>query len=392
MNAGILRHAAEVVRIRLWIAPGLSALFAAIAAIVLVEIDTVGWDPLGLDIGPDSARASLSAIATAMISFTALVFSVTMLVLQMASTQLSPRVMRTFLRDRTNQAVLSLFVATFVFALLVLVTITDQRAPQLAIVVAIGLVLTAVLAFVVYIDHMAHTIRSSSVIESITAETRATVEREFPAEEVAAAAPEPASGGMEVTCRQDAGYVVLINTDKLAETAYQADVTIEVLPRAGDFVATGAPLARIHGGKPDDAVAEAVHSAIELADERAMTQDALFGIRQLLDVALRALSPSTNDQTTANQVVDRLGDLLRLLGERPMPSPRVIEREDVARVIVPSISWNELVAWVSGEIVDAGRDHPYVMSHVRDTLQAVATDAPRDRALAIEQALREMNG
>ena len=148
-----------------------------IAALVIVWVErAAGSSAVLLDVDAVSARAVLSAISGAMISFTALVFSVTMLVLQQASSMLSPRVTRTFLRDRFNQAVLGLFVATFVFALLTLASVRDSDVPQLGVMVALALVLVAVLAFVSYIDHMAHAIRPTSVIEAIARETSAVIE------------------------------------------------------------------------------------------------------------------------------------------------------------------------------------------------------------------------
>ena len=191
---------------QLWVVPAIAALLAAACAVLLAGFDrATGSLGLPLDIDADSARAVLSAISGAMISFTALVFSVTMLVLQTASTQLSRRVVRTFLRDRFNQVVMGLFVATFVFSLLMSTAVSEAHVPQLGVLVAVGLVLVAVMAFVVYIDHMAHDIRPTSVIVSITGETRAVIERVYPeGAEVApveanAAGSESDADGLEVT-------------------------------------------------------------------------------------------------------------------------------------------------------------------------------------------------
>jgi uncharacterized membrane protein len=115
-----------------------------------------------------------------------------------------------------------------------------------------------------------------------------------------------------------------------------------------------------------------------------MTQDARFGLRQLLDVALRALSPGTNDQTTANDVIDRIGDLLRLLGSRPMPSRRVTRRDGHVRVIVPGVTWPELVDWIAGELADAARELPFVRTHLSEVLAAAAKDVPAERRGALE--------
>ena len=198
----------EILRVQLWVVPAIAALLAAAFAVLLAGFDSAtGSLGLPLDIDADSARAVLSAISGAMISFTALVFSVTMLVLQTASTQLSPRVVRTFLRDRFNQVVMGLFVATFVFSLLMSTAVSEAHVPQLGVLAAVGLVLVAVMAFVVYIDHMAHDIRPTSVIESITDETRAVIERVYP-EGAAGRAGGTEHDGLGVGCRRPRGDLV----------------------------------------------------------------------------------------------------------------------------------------------------------------------------------------
>ena len=199
----------EVLRTQVWVVPSIAALLAAASAVVLIWFDgATGSLGLPLAIGADSARAVLSAISGAMISFTALVFSITMLVLQSASTQLSPRVVRTFLRDRFNQGVLGLFVATFVFSLLVLTSVTVDQVPRLGVLAAVGLVLVAVLAFVAYIDHMAKSIRPTSVIESISAETRAVIEHVYPDSESRNAPEGPDRSDRRGTRRGPGGRVV----------------------------------------------------------------------------------------------------------------------------------------------------------------------------------------
>ncbi|HVL52797.1 MAG TPA: DUF2254 family protein, partial [Vitreimonas sp.] len=186
-----LQQARERLRTSLWFVPGLFAVGAvALAVLALAVDDRISADPGGLLFlyggTAEGARSVLSTIAQSMLTFTGLVFTITMLVLQLASSQLSPRVMRTFLRDRSNQVVLGFFVATFVYTLLVL---RDVRAavdggegfvPGLSIWIAFALLLTSVAAFIYYIDHMAHAIRASTVISNIANETEQAIERLYP--------------------------------------------------------------------------------------------------------------------------------------------------------------------------------------------------------------------
>ena len=173
----------ERLRLSLWFVPAVLAVCAAILAIALVAVDQrlsedPGWLVFAFGGTAEGARAVLSVIATSMLTFTGLVFSVTMLVLQLASSQLSPRVMRTFLRDRGNQVVLGIFVSTFVYTLVVLHEVRapteadDAFVPSLSIWVAFALLFGSIGAFVWYIDHMAHAIRASTVIAAIWRETR----------------------------------------------------------------------------------------------------------------------------------------------------------------------------------------------------------------------------
>ncbi len=171
-------------RSRLWFIPGMLAIGSALLAVALSGLDRLVDRSLGSNVsgilfsgGPDSARLVLSTIAAAMLTFTGLVFTVTMLVLQLASAQLSPRVMRTFLRDRLNQSVLGLFIATFLYALLVLRDVRSPPndaafVPAIAVTVAYLLLLASVGLFVVYIHHMAQAIRAATVLRSVAAETR----------------------------------------------------------------------------------------------------------------------------------------------------------------------------------------------------------------------------
>ena len=393
-----LPHLAEILRQQIWLIPASAAVAAAIAVLGLLWLgDRTGDLGLGVAVDPVSARALLSAIATAMISFTALVFSITMLVLQMASTQLSPRVMRTFLRDRFIQAVLGLFVATFVFALLLLVSIGSDDVPQLAVLVSIALVLVSVLAFVAYIDHMAHDIQASTIINAIASETRQAIERLYPEDAVEPdTSDQPGPPSLPAVVRtvpspHSSGYVVVIDEGKLATHAAKGGYVIEMLAGSGDFVVQGEPLFAIRGGPSDRDVDEATE-AIRMGEERTMNQDVGFGFRQLIDIALRALSPGINDQTTADRVIDRLHDLLRMLRDRPLPAARQVHHDGSLRVLVPSLDWDGFLLSTVLELHDSSRELPHVDAHLRRVLEALAVDAPPHRVAAIRRALNLLDG
>ncbi len=383
----------ESLRSRLWLIPALFAAGAALAAIITVTIDrTLGPDATGPFVfggGPESARTILSTIAAAMLSFTGLVFSVTMLVLQLASSQLSPRVTRTFLRDRKNQVVLGVFVATFVYALLVLREVRSVSdigfVPSIAVWWSFILLLASVVAFIYYIDHMAHAMRASTVIASVAAETRAAIERRYPdpvGSEPVAALPVRATSAT-IHGHDRPGVVQAIDVERLCRLATDSDTVLEALVQVGDPLPGGAPIARVRGGGRVDA--DEVRDAFSVGDERSMDQDPAFGLRQLVDIADRALSPGINDPTTARQVVDQLHDLLRRLAVRHIPSPQRVDDDGALRVIVPAPDWADHVALAIDEIRTYGSGSIQVVRALRRMLDDLESIVPDDRRAAIRR-------
>ena len=385
-------------RLSLWLLPAMFALAAAVLADVLSAVDRGlppdGGIPFFIFSGTaDGARAMLSTIAQSMLTFTGLVFTITMLVLQLASSQLSPQVMRTFLRDRGNQIVLGLFVATFVYTLFVL---SEVRAPAggdngfvpaFSIWVAFALLLASVGAFIYYIDHMAHAIRASSVISSIWAETTTTIDRLFP--EPAVDEPD-AHGDFPRVARPDlvltapdAGVVVAVDEKRLCAAVAVGDRALELVPAVGDFITEGGLLARLWGDWDREA-AEHARGAIGVEQERTLDQDAAFGFRQLVDIAIRALSPGTNDPATAVQALDRIHDLLRRLAVRRFPAPvRAVNGQ--VRLLFHRPDWDEYVRLGLDEIRLAGGTQLQVTRRLTAILSDLAAVAPEDRQTAIQE-------
>jgi uncharacterized membrane protein len=389
----------ERLRLSLWFVPAVLAMGAAILAFVLIGVD----QRLSGDAGrlvfafggtAEGARAVLSVIATSMLTFTGLVFSITMLVLQLASSQLSPRVMRTFLRDRGNQGVLGLFVATFVYTLVVLHEVRaptqagDGFVPSLSIWVAFALLFGSVGAFIWYIDHMAHAIRASTVIEGIWRETARAIERLFP-ERIGSDAGEDPRGAPEalapdvVLGSPGTGYLVHIDEEALEGATSHADRRLELLPAVGDFVPEGSPLARLWGGW-DEAAMDDIRGAVGLGVERTLEQDAAFGFRQLVDIALRALSPGINDPSTAVQALDRIHDLLRRLALRRFPSEaRLVDGRVRVRLTRPD--WDDHVRLALEEISLAGQGQVQVVRRLRMLLDDLMRVAPASRQAALRR-------
>ncbi len=338
---------------------------------------------VGFSGGPDSARELLSSIASSTLTLTALVFSVTIVVLQLASSQFSPRVLRTFLRDPRSQVTLGVFLATFVFALLVLRNVRgsdggpDQFVPGVAVSVSFALVLLSVAFFVQYIHTIGQSIRVIHVIERISAETIAAIDRVHPAGELRSADALATAGPSRIVEAAKPGVLTSVDLERLRRVAEAADVTITVLPRPGDFVACGMPLVAVCGtGHTDD---RHVRAAIALDKERDPAEDPAFGFRQLIDIAERALSPGVNDPTTAVQCLDHLHDLLRRMTTRPLVARTARDAAGTIRAVAPQPCWTTTSGLPSMRYATGCRVDPGSASHRLDHRRSQGRGTVRSR-------------
>lgn len=381
----------------MWVIPaaGLVIAIAAAQILPLVESRIEGMLPGALwpGTGADSARAMLATIAAATMTLTGLVFSVTMLVLQLASNQLSPRVMRTFLADRGNQVVLALFIATFAYALLALreVHTGGERdvVPTLTVWAAFVLALLSVGGFVYYTDHVAQAIRPANVIARVADETAAALERLYPdafAEPAAEAVPLLSPPDHVIASPFAAGVVTGVDPERLVELATAHGCVVELTAMVGDFVAHGATLFRAWGDLPDEARA-ALPSTVTVGRERTMRQDPAFGFRQLIDIAERALSTGVNDPTTAVQAIDRLHDLLRRLAGRAIPPAHRVDDDGRLLLILPRPDWDDYVALAVDELRLYGRRSLQVTRRLRYLIEDVTDAAPSPRRVALGRQL-----
>jgi uncharacterized membrane protein len=384
----------ETVRSSLWLVPAVCVVAAIGLAILLTTIDQRlgrSSSPLVFTGGPEAARTLLSTITSSMITFTGLVFSITVVVLQLTSSQFSPRVLRTFLDDRANQLALGVFTATFVYAMMVLRTVrsTFEGAafvPQLATTVAFALVLLSVGFFIFYIHHITNSIRAASIITGIAQETRAALDRQYPRDGGDPVPPRPASVPTRTVPAPRAGVVVLVDERTLVRRAAEAGCVLALVPRVGDFVPTGAPLLEVLG-EADGLDDERVCAAVRFGAERTLQQDAAFGFRQLADIADRALSPGVNDPTTALQVIDQLHDLLRRLATRRFPTGRLADDHGALRLLVPVVTWEGFLTVAVDELAQYARESHQVLRRVRSMLTDLRGVARPEHLAALDRRL-----
>ncbi len=390
----------ERLRESLWFIPTLAMLFAFLLSEVNPRLDDAldlaSDSPFTFSGSTESARSLLSTISASMITFTGVVFSVTMLVLQLAAGQLSPRVMRTFLRDRGTQIVLGVFIGSFTYSLLILRKMKPAPEPgeaiqSVSIWFGVLLLFIAVFCFIYYIHHIAQSIRPTDVIRRVANETRLSIDRRFPAESTSSlvgSIPPAGPPTRVLRCEGMSGVVATIHLSRLAAMANTYACVFQVVSQPGDFLPRYGEAVRIWGDCPgiDES---AVLAAIHLADERTMADDPAFGIRQLVDIAERALSPGINDPTTAVQVLDHLHDLLAFLSNREMPGFVVEACDGVPRVYLKQPTWDMFVGLAMDEIRQYGTGSIQVMRRQRfllDHLLAIV-EPGRMEALRRQMAL-----
>ncbi len=384
-----------------WALPSVLTVAAVLLGLVLPRLDESFRDglPYLFDGGADSARGLLSTIATAMISVTGLVFSITLVVMQLASSQFTPRLIGQFLSSRITQVTLGVFTSSFVFALIILRKVrggAEPFVPQLSVTLAFLLVLASVGLFFAFIQHITTSIQVGQVIDRIALRTVESLERGKDKEwdDTSAMPPswsQAAGPRVVVTTADRHGTVQRVRYSHLVEKASAAGVVVELLARPGDVCHRGQDLAVVHGATADADIVGQVRSSFGLGRERTMQQDPEFGVRQLVDIAERALSPGINDPTTAAQVLDELHRILRRAGIRPDRSPYLVDETGAVRVIDSPPTFTRLLDLSLDEIAHYGAETlqvPARIDMVLDDLESMAREEHAASVIAKRADLR----
>jgi uncharacterized membrane protein len=338
-------------RSSLWALPLLMVVGAAAAAILAVHFPIQqGEDPVWFLYSGDAREAPqfLSDLVTAMITMATLVVSITMVVLTLAAQQLGPRLIRSFMADRRTQLTLGLFVATVVYLLLVLRATYGgaKEVPNLAVTGGTALVLMCLVALLVFVHHLARSIIADTIIDRVGASLDDDAERLLPEsdlEAVAAPALRTRERGTAITLHHG-GYVQTLDRQGMVEIAKRANAVIELAIRVGQHVIAGCTLGWM---VPREAVTEDVRESLEkcvvLGGERASIQDLETSIRQLVEVALRALSPSVSDPFSAMAAIDRLTQSFATIMQRGSPQHVWTDDGGTVRLVAPKPSFADLV-------------------------------------------------
>lgn len=383
----------------LWFVPSLLTLLAIVAALTLVQIDAY-FDLAFLNKGHwliggsvDGARAVLSTIAGSLITVTGVIFSVTIVALQLASSQFTPRILRNFMADRANQTVLGVFIATFTYTLLVLrvVRSTEENGdfvPQLSVMLAILLTMVSIGFLIFFIHHAARSVQASVILGNVTAEALAQVEHLFP-DEIGEADPQeslsiPAGFG-QVVAAETEGYLRAVDSRSLFSLGEDQQLVIQMVVPVGAFVLKGQTLARVWGEKRlSDGVRDRVRNAFLLGLQRSPGQDIHYYLLEISDMAVRALSPGINDPTTAIHCIDRLTQILLAFGRRRPPDPlRTASGIVHFRALPPTFEQGLEVAF--SQIWHFGSDNPAVLRKLEEATAILEELLPAPRRTPLRE-------
>jgi uncharacterized membrane protein len=365
----------ERLRANFWFVPSLMAVATSGFSLGISRIDAslpksdlMGWLWSG---GADGARSLLSTIASSMITVAGTVFSITIAALTLAGSQFGWRLLRNFTRDLGNQIVLGTFVSTFLYCLLILRTVRSEEkggfVPHVSVTCAIIFAVASVGVLIYFIDHMARAIQAESLVAAIGEDLRDSIDasRNQPDRKRFVEALLPRDLPALSIYADESGYVDHLNRDQLLIFAEGRSLLIESCFRAGDFVMHGSELLRVHGTRSLDQHEEKkLREAVILDHRRTPIQDVRFGVRQLTEVAARALSPSINDPHTAMTCADWLGDCLAELARNPDPPLCRLGPSGVPRLLEPSVSFQEIAGLSFDPFRIYAAENPTVMLHL----------------------------
>ncbi|HTU73590.1 MAG TPA: DUF2254 domain-containing protein [Trebonia sp.] len=392
----------EALRTNMWLIPAIESVVAVALFAVTVSIDQAAshgnlqlpsWVISG---SPDAARQILSSLAGSIITVVGVVFSVMIVALTLASQQFGPRMLRTFIRDRGSQVTLGTFVATFFYTMLTLISIGSTFVPHLSVTVALGLTAIDLGVLIYFIHHIATAIQLPTVIASIAHELARAIEAEAaPAARGTTLVHGPSAEVVQarmglsgrVLVAPAGGYLRFVRNATLVRIAAEFDAVIRLHHRPGHFITKGHPMATVWPPEAADKIGRRLETVHITGPLRTLSQDIAFGIDQLVEIAIRALSPAVNDTFTALTCLDWLGDSLCKIAVEWHPEPYHLDDLGTIRLITVPVSYERLVQRSFEKIRQASEGMPAVLIRQLDTLYKVMAAAPADRSeVLLDQA------
>ncbi|MEJ6480106.1 DUF2254 domain-containing protein [Nostoc punctiforme UO1] len=376
-----------------WFIPAVMAVVATALAFTMLNLDRTGkvdidywWVYTG---GADGARSLLGSVAGSMISVAATAFSITIVALQLAASNFGPRLLRNFMQDTGNQVVLGTFIGTFIYCLLVVRTIHGegdgykQYVPQLSVTVGTLLAIISIGVLIYFIHHASTIIQASHVIENVSEELHSAIKRLFP-ERIGHGEPEHRLGIEEIPMSFEkealpirangTGYLQAIDNGELMKIACKHNLLIRLKVKPGKFLIQGSDLGLVFPGKKvNKKLTKQINDAFILGKERTEQQDIEFPIDQLVEIALRAISPGINDPFTAIRCIDRISAGLCHLVQRDFPSPYRYDKNNKLRFIAKGVDFQGLVDRAFNQIRQYGKSDAGVTIRLLEAIAVIAT-------------------
>lgn len=393
-------------RSSLWFLPSLIVIGLGLLAVGFVEVDSrvnrelLTRFPKLFGAGAEGSRGMLSSIASSMITVAGVTFSITIVALSQAASQYTSRILRNFMRDRANQAVLGVFLGIFTYCLIVLRSIRSGDdgvfIPSLAVLTAIILALLAIGFLIFFIHHVASSIQAANVIASAAHDTLSTIDRLFPetlrVDEVRSEAEAEHNGELEqlrqiVIPMTKSGYIQSHDEETFFELACSQGLIVRMHRAVGEFVVEDTPLVTIYSSSPpDENLVRDVQDTFSISHLRTIEQDPGFGVRQIVDIALRALSPGVNDTTTAVTCIDYLTAINVRLANRRIGRPFVYDKGRL-RVIARGPTFETFFAESFDEIRRNAEGNATLILRLLVSLKtvAIATDDPARKRIIYQR-------
>ncbi|MFJ6748880.1 DUF2254 domain-containing protein [Streptomyces sp. NPDC091266] len=329
----------------------------------------------------NDAKTIVTTISSAMMTFIGVVFSISLVAVQMASGQLTPRVVRIFIRSRISKLTLTVFLATFLFSLLVLTSYESERnarrvesVPVVQSIVTMLLVGLSLLLFIGYVSSTLRLMQVGPVADRIAQEALGMLVR-LPVGSADSVPLPPETS--RIGHQGHAGVLLDIHAARLVRLARRKGVVLRLIPRIGDFLVPGTPVLAVHGGAAPRRFTPGY--TVSVGVERTFHQDLGLGLRQLSDIALRALSPAVNDPTTAVQCLDRIVQLLASFAGRPLGEVRYRDRRGVVRLVQNVPGWTDLVDLALAEIRGCAVHAPQVTRRLFAGIDDLLLIVPAER-------------
>ena len=388
----------DTMRTQLWPLPALAVVLAVVMGVALPALDSAvdGELPENVGVflfsgGPEAARSILQAISGSLITVTSLTFSLTVVTLQLASSQFSPRLLRTFTSDRFVHGTLALFLAAFAFALTVLRTVRDEGSgntafvPEISVTVAFALAIASVVGLVLFLAHLAREIRVETMMRRVNLETQETIDRVFADDRpTQGPGPVPASRAVPINS-YSSGFLTSVDKDALLRTVTTCGAVVRLDLPPGSSLVVGVPFATAWaldkgtalGEEARETLTQEVNAALATGFERTNVQDVGFGFRQLVDVAVRALSPGINDPTTAVHVIGHLSDLLCRLADKNPGAEHLTDDDGRIRVVLSLPTLRDLLDMAMDQPRKYGAADPAVADRLLGLLHELTWCDPK---------------